>query len=284
VPKGNPDLTRNLLIIMLLYYELILIARKTPQKGKIGYMNTLRQQLNALDIEPGDVLFMHSSMKALGPGITPEGFLRELMETLTGEGTLLLPAFTYETVSAKQPIFSVAANVPCVGKLPATFMRMEGVLRSIHPTHSVCAWGKRADELTRRHILDDTPVGPHSPLMLLPGSGGKLLFVGDILYSCTFVHGIEEIVAAPYVLSEEQTLFKLVDAAKVVSEKKYYTIDFSGWKQEYDRIRDILTYPDMRFGKVGEANCTLIDAEKLCSALTARFREDIYAFVSRTAQ
>jgi len=243
-------------------------------------MVTLREQLYILGIEPGDVLLMHSSMKALGPGHTPEGFLRELMDTVTIEGTLLLPALTYENVTEEHPLFSVAESEPCIGILPRTFQRMEGVLRSMHPTHSVCAWGNKAAELTCKHVMDDTPVGLNSPFMLLPEVNGKLLFVGDVLHACTMMHGIEEIVSAPYALNKTRTGYKLQDAAGIVLEKDYITHDFKGWEQEYTRIRDILSYPDIITGTVSEANCTLINANSLKAAAIARFQEDIYAFVS----
>jgi aminoglycoside 3-N-acetyltransferase len=240
----------------------------------------LREQMYALGIKPGNVVMMHSSMKALGLKILPEEFLDELMEALTDEGTLLLPALTYEGVTPERPFFSVTESIPNVGLLPKTFLHMDGVKRSLHPTHSVCAWGAKAEKLTRNHALDDTPVGPHSPFMLLPEVGGKMLFVGDILHSCTFMHGIEEIVNAPYAMNKGQTLYMMKDDSGLIHEKYYYTHNFKGWEQEYGRIRDILTYPDIREGQIGYAPCTLIEASALKTAAIESFREDIYAFVS----
>jgi len=243
-------------------------------------MSSIRKQLQDLGIAPGDVVLMHSSMKALGTDLTSEGFLLELMQVLTNEGTLLLPALTYETVTPENPFFSIVESAPCVGILPKTFMKMDGVKRSMHPTHSVCAWGLRASELTREHINDNTPVGPNSPFILLTDYKGKLLFVGDILHSCTFMHGLEEIVNTPYVLNEDMTEYTLTDATGKTSRKSYYTHNFKGWEQEYTRIRDILTYPDIRTGTVCAAPCTLIDVNKLKTAALERFQEDILAFVS----
>jgi len=202
------------------------------------------------------------------------------MDVLKNEGTLLLPTLTYETVTVEHPYFSVIESEPCVGILPKTFMKMEGVVRSMHPSHSACAWGAKADELTGRHILDNTPVGPNSPFMLLTGFDGKILFVGDILHSCTFLHGLEEIADAPYVMNPDMTQYTIKDAGGRISKKDYYTHNFKGWKQEYPRIRDILTYPDIRTGTVCQAACTVIDAKKLKTAALERFKTDIYAFVS----
>ena len=243
-------------------------------------MSTISKQLNDLGIAPGDVVLMHSSMKALKTDITPEDFLTTLMQVLTIDGTLLLPGLTYETVTFERPFFSAKESEPCVGILPVTFMKMDGVKRSMHPTHSVFAWGWGAESITDRHKDDSTPVGKNSPFMLLPEVDGKILFVGDILHSCTFIHGIEEIVNAPYVMNDDMTEYTLKDAAGNLSKKYYYTHNFKGWDQEYTRIRDILTYPDIRTGTVCSANCTVVDAKKLKTAAIERFRRDIFAFVS----
>jgi len=240
----------------------------------------IRKQIFELGIKPNDVVLMHSSMKSLGTKLSPAEFIREVMEALTPGGTLLLPALTYESVTFNNPVFSMPDSEPCVGILPKTFYKTAHVVRSMHPTHSVCAWGAKADTLTVNHALDNTPVGPNSPFMLLPDYNGKLLFVGDVLGSCTFMHGIEEIVNTPYVLNKTTTNYTLTDAAGNVSQKDYYTHNFKGWNQEYTRIRDILHHPDIRTGPICAASCTLIDAKKLKTVAIKRFQEDIYAFVS----
>jgi len=243
-------------------------------------MNTVKKQLSDLGIKPGDVILMHSSMKSLCTDMTPSDFLCELMQALTTEGTLLLPGLTYESVTFDNPYFSISESEPCVGILPKTFMRLDGVMRSMHPTHSVFAWGLLAEEITCRHINDNTPVGQNSPFMLLAEFGGKILFVGDILHSCTFIHGLEEIVNAPYVLNKDMTQYTLKDTKGVISKKDYFTHNFKGWEQEYPRIKDILSYPHIRSGKILSANCTVANAGKLKTAAIERFNADIYAFVS----
>ena len=243
-------------------------------------MNKIHEQLYSLGLSPGDVVMAHSSMKALHTDFTPECFLNELMSALTVEGTLLLPALTYETVTPKTPYFSVVDSEPCVGLLPRTFCKMDGVVRSMHPTHSVCARGAVAKVMTDKHIEDNTPVGSNSPFMLLTQYNGKILFIGDILHSCTFMHGIEEIVHAPYVMNSDMTQYTLTDIEGNVHVRNYHTHNFKDWEQEYTRIRDILKYPDIRTGTVCSAPCILIDANKLKTAAIERFKHDIYAFVS----
>ncbi len=233
-----------------------------------------RQDLLELGVTAGDVLLVHSSMKALGTKLSPEEIVREL-ETAVGEdGTLLLPALTYENVTKEAPIFESETTEPCIGLLPRVFFHMPGVERSVNPTHSVCAKGKLAHTLTVGHAMDDTAVGPHSPFMLLPVYGGKLLFIGDVLNACTFMHGIETILHPPYIRQGK--------ASYVVNgqEREYVGNDDFGWGSEFQRIEDILEYPDIRKGKLLNANAYLIDSRALLAAALSKMWAEPYAFVT----
>ena len=234
----------------------------------------LKQELLALGVQPGDVLLVHSSMKALGTDRTPEEIINDLQTVLGEEGTLLLPALTYENVTPLHPVFESEKTEPCIGLLPRVFWRMPGVERSVNPTHSVCAWGKLAHTLTVGHAMDDSPVGPHSPFMLLPVYRGKLLFIGDVLHACTFLHGIEELVRPPYL--------RPVKNRYIVNgrEREYTGMDDYGWGQEFQRVEDLLEEPDIRKGRLLNANAWLIDARALLAAGLARMRAEPYAFVT----
>ena len=243
--------------------------------------NGFRDQLRSLGLNEGDVVLVHSSMKALGTQKTPDEFIGDMLDVIGPEGTLLVPALTYDNVTAEQPHFSVLKTEPCIGLIPRTFFRREGVERSLHPTHSVCACGKLAEAATGTHHLDETPVGPNSPFMKLAGYGGKLLFIGDVVNCCTMMHGIEEIVNVPYVLQKNTTRYILEDRDENITEKDYYTHGFAGWNQEYQKIKKMMEYPDMKTGIVGRADCFLFDANALFIKAESQYREDNYFFVSR---
>lgn len=234
-------------------------------------------QFAQLGIQPGDTVLMHSSMKAIGTTISPEAFLRQLIDYLGETGTLLLPALSYNILKGEAPYAFDSATTPaCIGLLPETFRNMPGVVRSQHPTHSVCAYGAKARQLTCNHHMDDTPVGPNSPFRLLPKVGGKLLMVGNVLRCCTFMHGVEEVACAPYCLNDH------TDAYIVDGEcRELYGHNFAGIEQRYERIANILREPALRKGKVGAADSWLIDAKALMRAATMMMAEDAYWFVDR---
>ncbi|MCL2015112.1 MAG: AAC(3) family N-acetyltransferase [Defluviitaleaceae bacterium] len=238
-------------------------------------------QLKSLGVNYGDVILVHSSMKALGTKRTPLEVINDLITAVGDSGTLLMPALSYKYVTAENPHFSVAKTEPCVGLIPKTFFYMDGTIRSVHPTHSVCAYGRLAAEITAKHFADETPVGANSPFMKLLEHSGKMLFIGDVVKSCTFMHGLEEIAAAPYTLQQEKTRYFIENADGTTIARDMYAHDFSGWQQEYQRIKDILRYPEISCGKVGKADCFLLDAAALAEKAMRKFREDLYYFVSR---
>lgn len=236
----------------------------------------LRQDLSVLGVKEGDAVLVHSSMKALGTKLTPEEVIDTLQEALGETGTLLMPALTYENVSGSHRVFDSKETPPCVGLLPTTFWKMPGVERSLHPTHSVCARGALAHRLTVGHVMDSTAVGPHSPFMQLAVVGGKLLFIGDILESCTFMHGIEDIVQPPWIRYSDRMISYTVDGR----EHLYPESDDFGWGQEFQRIGDILEEPDILRGKLLQANAYLIDARALLAVGLMEMRINPYAFVT----
>lgn len=240
-------------------------------------MYDFHRQFEALGILPGDTVLMHSSMKAIRTELSPEAFLQILIDYLGAEGTLLLPALSYHILGEGAPYRFDSRETPaCIGLLPETFRKMPGVVRSGHPTHSVCAVGAKAQYLTQNHCMDNTPVGPNSPFRLLPGVGGKILMLGNVLKCCTFMHGMEEIAGAPYCLNEHTDEY-IVDGEK----KQLYGHDFRGVEQRYDRIANILREPALRTGKIGAADCHLIDARALQRAATMMMAEDPYWFVDK---
>jgi aminoglycoside 3-N-acetyltransferase len=239
-----------------------------------------KTQLVKLGLNQGDVILMHSSMKALKTKKTPADFIEDILSIIGSEGTLLIPALSYRDVNAENPYFSAKETEPCIGLIPKTFFHMPGVIRSLHPTHSVCAFGKMAGELTSKHILDETPVGPHSPITRIVDYNGKILFIGDVLKCCTFMHGIEELVGASYCLVKERTHYVIKDEKGNTVEKDMFAHDFVGWEQEYQRIKDILDYPEIKTGKVGQAECYLIDSAALFTKAKEKLCENQYYFVT----
>jgi aminoglycoside 3-N-acetyltransferase len=236
----------------------------------------LRADLEALGVAPGDTLLVHSAFRSVGAR-DPELLIGALEGALGARGTLLMPALTW----TQQPhdTHDARSTPGCVGFLPEYFRMRPGTLRSLHPTHSVCAIGARAEELLGDHIRDETPCGPHSPFGKLL-RGGKILMLGCGLGPNTSMHAVEEHTAPPYLFGDP-LVYTITDLQGRTFQKEYITHGFDGITQRYDRIGDLLSPPDLRRGRVGAADAFLIDAPAMLARALEVMRRDPFAFVDR---
>jgi aminoglycoside 3-N-acetyltransferase len=143
----------------------------------------------------GNQAVVHASLSSFGQveGGAPT-LCAALLEAIGEGGTILLPAFTYEeTLSGAVPPRPVAyhPDLPVsrsIGAVAEAFRHVPGVLRSSHPTHSFCAWGRQAREVlsTQR---DNNPLGPIKKLNVVQG---QILLLGTSLQAATAIYLAEE--------------------------------------------------------------------------------------------
>ncbi|NMA09212.1 MAG: AAC(3) family N-acetyltransferase [Clostridiales bacterium] len=246
-------------------------------------MNTRDQMirdLRALGVQPGDALLMHSSMKSLGVTETPAYILDTVQLAVGDAGTLLLPALSYATVNKQNPVWSYNDTPACVGLLPETFRHLPDVVRSVHPTHSVCARGALADTLTKDHRDDRTPVGERSPFRKLPGVGGKILMLGCGMGPMTFMHGVEEAAPAMYVLLPDPWHYTMIerDGSRYEVDHHRHGINRYG-AQRYARAESLLDASELHRGRVLGAEAYLIDSHALLKKGCDAIRRDPYFFL-----
>ena len=228
----------------------------------------LKQDLIKLGICPGDVVLMHSSFKSLGEmEAGAKTFFEGFLEVLGAEGTLILPALSWESVTRENADFFLDETPSCVGYLTEYFRTsVPGVKRSLHATHSCCVKGKLADEIIKDHEKDTTPVGANSPFAKLPKVGGKVLMLGCNTARNTMMHGVEETLTLPYGIAWDKPityrLHKGETAIEVESHRhNFLTEEGEVIEQRYDRVIDLLDEQEVSFGNVLSAKCVLMDAK-----------------------
>lgn len=248
----------------------------------------MRADLKALGIKAGDTLLMHSSFKALG-GIEGDaaGVFEVLLDVLGPEGTLVLPALSYESVTLQRPFFDVRETPSCIGWLPEYFRTsVPGVKRSLHATHSCCAVGKNADALLRGHCLDVTPVGQNSPFAKLPLCGGKILMLGCHPNHNTSMHGVEETAEPPYLFNRDvhaEYLLRDYDGSEhKVTSLRHWFGEGHRYSQQYARIMNYLEDGELYNGKILDADCVLMDAAAVWKHGKEALLKDPYSFVENT--
>ena len=238
------------------------------------------RDLHALGVREGDTILMHSSMKSLGTTETPEYVLDAIQAAVGDSGTLALPALSYATVGSENPYWDYYETPACVGLLPETFRHMPGVLRSVHPTHSVCARGAGAAALVAGHENDHTPVGENSPYRKLPGLGGKILMLGCTMRPMTFMHGVEEVAPAMYAYLPDPWIYHMTDkdGRKFDMSVLRHGINRYGG-QRYARLEPLLEEGEITRGKVLNADAYLVDARAAMRHGVEAIRKDPYFFL-----
>jgi aminoglycoside 3-N-acetyltransferase len=141
---------------------------------------------------------VHSGIKAFaGFSQGAAAIIRVFEDAVGSGGTLLMPAFSMQGSALEfvrgGKTFDVRRTPSQTGMLTEVFRRSPGVLRSIHPTHSVAVWSKEAAWWIQDHHLAGTPCGRATPFFRLLERGGKIVLAGVDVSALTFYHCVEEL-------------------------------------------------------------------------------------------
>lgn len=120
----------------------------------------LLEDLDRAGIDPHGMLLCHFSMKKIGPVENGADTVLDALMEYMKNGLLIVPCHTWSNVNDENPVFDVRETKPCVGLLPDLFRRRKGVVRTLHPTHSLCVYGPRAQAFAEGQERFDTPCAP----------------------------------------------------------------------------------------------------------------------------
>jgi aminoglycoside 3-N-acetyltransferase len=175
--------------------------------SKPNTLTSLKRDFEALGVKPGATIILHSSLSKIGWTVGGSvSVIRALMQTLTQEGTIVMPTFTsgnsepsnwenppvpktwWDTIRNEMPAFEPQITpTRGMGRIVETFRNWPGVVRSNHPMSSFSAWGKRAKFITENHeLLAD--LGENSPISRLYDLDGQILLIGVNHYNNSSLH------------------------------------------------------------------------------------------------
>jgi len=238
-------------------------------------VETLKADLLALDVQPGMVLLIHSSLSALGwicGGAV--AVIQALLETLRAEGTLVMPTFTggltdpenwqhppvpqgwKDTIRTEMPAFDpLRTPTRKMGQIAETFRTWPDVVRSTHPHCSFTATGPHARRIVEGHQLENG-LGEGSPLARIYELGGWVLLLGVGFASNSSVH------LAEYRASYPRTSYEANGAPMMVDGQRQ-------WVPVNDLVVDAGDFPSIgeqfaaetgavQAGNVGEGTALLM--------------------------
>ena len=158
--------------------------------------DSIEAGLRDLGLRSGDIVMVHSSLSSFGYVKGGANAVIDALLTVLGPtGTLCMPTLTYGefTPHTPPPLFDPRTSKGMVGRIPEVFRQRPGVKRSLHPTHSIAAFGPHTEALIEGHERSLTPCGPDSPWGKIRDVGGYALMIGCGTQPMTMSHGAEEV-------------------------------------------------------------------------------------------
>lgn len=228
-------------------------------------MSSLVDDLRRLGVAPGDLVMVHTSMRAVGG--RADALVAALDDAVGPEGTTMV-VLGAEGCSPEKPFDHLASPADAdVGTLPEVFRRTPGTLVNDHPDGRFGTRGARAAELLTDFPWDDY-YGPGSPLARLVDHGGKVLRLGADLDTVTLLHYAEYL--APVADKRRVRRIHHVRSADGVREVVVECLDDSNGIVDHpgedyfaQLLRAYLAKGRAAEGTVGGAHSELIDAADL---------------------
>lgn len=246
--------------------------------------------LRQLGIRPGNTLLVHSSFdRFAGFSGKPSDAVRVLQEAVGTQGTLLMPTmpFTGTAVDyvSRGSIFDVRRTPSQMGLLTELFRRCPGVIRSVHPTHPVAAWGARAAEMVVDHHLARTPCGAGSPFARLLEADGRILLLGTDIESATFFHYIEEVLEPMMPVSpftKDDFILQSCDetGTMVTSKTRLFDPALSRRRNLLKLAPAIKNHGSWAEVRLGELDMILIEARDMLAAVRRLAAQGVYCYDS----
>ncbi|MCY0898028.1 MAG: AAC(3) family N-acetyltransferase [Firmicutes bacterium] len=236
--------------------------------------SSLVQGLEALGIVRGDALLVHSSFKAFGQvDGGAQTVIDALAEVLGPDGLLIMPTHTWDTVNARQPVFHVRLTPSIVGYLTEAFRHRAGARRSRHPTHSVAALGREADDFVAGHERWSTPCAKGSPYGRLVDRGGAVVLLGVDLSRMTLFHGFEEWADLPWLFNREEILYTVLDNGEVLTVPSRRHTNLPEYARDFPALEPWLKRRGLiQSVQIGPATVRKVEAKPAWEALAPLLR------------
>ena len=229
--------------------------------------NKLIRLFSNTGIKPGDQVMVHSSLSSMGVLRNDSStFISAIKKYITNKGLIVMPTFSqvrmYEYVKSNE-CFDVNKSPSLTGKLTEEFRKSEGVVRSLHPTHSLSVWGKNAKQFVSGHEKCITPFNELSPYKKIIDENFKILFIGIDMFSMTICRAGDDMIdnypVNPYLDQVFEINITDYSGKKLVMQTKVHDPQISA------RRRNMKIFPYLKeyifFGKLAKAKTMMIHAK-----------------------
>lgn len=257
----------------------------------------LVKYLKDMGIKSTDALLVHSSMKSIGEVEGGADTVVDALMEAVCDGMLMLPTHTWAQMSEEYNTFDPATERACTGIIPNIFMKRLGVVRSLHPTHSMAVWGKTtvevdgvmrtitADEYIAGEEFMTTPCAPKGCWGRLLDIDAKILLLGVNHVKNTFIHAVGEMFDVPERLTKEPVLFKTVmpdGSLKDTPVHRHYNRHTAHISESFVKLDEgYRVRGAAKNVKFGDADCILCTAKGLYDVTRDVLSHEINCFIDR---
>ncbi|MBI5643638.1 MAG: AAC(3) family N-acetyltransferase [Deltaproteobacteria bacterium] len=246
---------------------------------------SLKAKLRGMGIKETDTLLVHSnSNPESGFKGAPADVANALTELVGIKGNLLMVSIPFRGSAydhlMKGKTFHRDKTISMMGLITEIFRRKKGVLRSLHPTHPVLAFGKDSEWIVSGHEECRYPCGAGSPFDKFRQLGGKILFYDVDFGAITFFHYVEDI-------TRDNLPFKVYDdklfSVKAHDGKGERVIETYAFNK--DIVRNARKLEDemkkkglVKYGRIGNSRLILADSSDVVACHTAMVAEGNFPY------
>ena len=235
--------------------------------------NDIKEFLKEAGIKHDDKVTIHCSLRSIGEIENGADGLIDAFKEYLNEGLFIVPTHTWDKVWKTTPYYDVRSTVPDIGTLPeVAAFRKDGV-RSLHPTHSVTAFGKGAKEFVKGEENCASPAPLGSCISRLYEENGKVLLIGVGHDKNTYLHSVDERLNIPDRLNPETFEITIVDydGNKLTSPPfhTHFTAAADTCVSEYyPNYKEAFEYTGaVTYSKLGNALVYVCDCRKMTDTL-----------------
>lgn len=231
--------------------------------------NDILRFLEENGIRHNDKVVIHASLRSIGPIENGADGLIDAMIEYLNEGLLIIPAHTWDEVGRDNPNYDVKTQVPCIGKLSEVAVARKDGSRSLHPTHSVVAFGKGAAEFIKGEEKCGSPAPVNSCLSRLYEENGKVLLIGVGHERNTYLHSVDERLGIPDRLNPNPFVINIKDYDGNIIQSPPFRTHFTAASdtcvsEYYPNYKEAFEHDDaVTYGHLGKALVYVCDCRKM---------------------
>ena len=248
---------------------------------------SLMKDLRNMGLDGTEAIMVHSSMKSIGEVKGGADTVVDAFMEFFNKGLFMTPTHTWDQMGEDYPTFNPETEPACVGIIPNIFRTRPGVVRSLHATHSIAAYGERAEEYIKGEENATSPCPPGGCWDRLREVDAKILLLGVTHGRNTFIHSVDEYLGIGDRLTDEPTLMHIVmpdGSMKDVNMYRHYNrvMRTGAFSDCFDKMKQ--AFYDLgaaKLVKFGDADCILCEARKIFEVCQKLFEIEETCIIER---